>query len=74
MIFLNDIDQISECIKCPNCKNNSLKDWIVERLEYKGRPKIRKSQVYFKCITCKHYTEIFDEKLIKFVDNQLNNQ
>lgn len=71
MSISNDLDEISLCIVCPKCKRNSLKDWAVNRLETRGKPKIRKSKVYFRCIICNYYTQIFDKKLIKFVDSEL---
>ena len=71
MSISNDLDEVSTCIVCPFCRLKSPKDWLVSRYETKGKPKIRKSKVYFRCIICNNSTKIRDKKLIKFVDKEL---
>ena len=71
MSISNNIEEISTCIVCPQCKHKSPKDWIVSRLETKGKPKVRKSKVYFRCLVCDYLTEVFDKKLVKFIDREL---
>ncbi|WP_148686593.1 hypothetical protein [Candidatus Nitrosocosmicus hydrocola] len=71
MSISNDIDEVSTCIVCPFCKTKSSKDWIVKHLESKKTPKIRKSQVFFRCVECNHTTRVSDKKLIKFIDAEV---
>ncbi len=71
MSISNNIEEISTCIVCPQCKYKSPKDWIVSRVETKGKPKVRKSKVYFRCLVCDYLTEVFDKKLVKFIDREL---
>ena len=71
MSISNNLEEISTCIVCPHCKHNSPKYWSVSRFETKGKPKVRKSEVYFRCIVCNHLTEVFDKKLVKFIDREL---
>jgi hypothetical protein len=71
MSISNNLEEISTCIVCPQCKHKSSKDWVVNRLETKGKPKVRKSRVYFRCNDCSHLTEVFDKKLVKFIDGEL---
>ena len=71
MSISNDLDEVSSCIVCPKCKVNSPKDWFVIRQETTGKPKVRKSKVYFRCVICNYSTKIFDRKLIKFIDKEL---
>lgn len=71
MSISNDLDEVSTCIVCPFCKNNSPKDWIVKHLESRARPKVRKSHVYFRCVICNSTTKILDRKLIKFIDTEV---
>jgi hypothetical protein len=71
MSISNNLEEISICIVCPQCKHNSPKYWSVSRLETKGKPKVRKSKVYFICIVCNYLTEVFDKKLVKFIDREL---
>jgi len=71
MSISNDLDEVSACIVCPKCKVNSPKDWFVIRHETTGKPKVRKSKVYFRCVICNCSTKIFDRKLIKFIDKEL---
>jgi uncharacterized protein with PIN domain len=71
MSISNDIDEVSICIVCPFCKTKSPKDWIVKHLESTKKPKIRKSQVFFKCVKCNETTRVSDKKLIKFIDTQV---
>ena len=71
MSISNSLEEISLCIACPKCRYKSPKYWLVNRIETKGKPKIRKSRAYFRCIVCNYLTEIFDKKLIKFIDMEL---
>jgi hypothetical protein len=71
MSISNDIDEVSTCIVCPFCKTKSSKDWIVRHLESRKKPKIRKSQVFFRCIKCNVTTRVSDKKLIKFIDSEV---
>ena len=71
MSISNDLDEVSACIVCPKCKVNSPKDWFVIRHETTGKPRVRKSKVYFRCLICNYSTKIFDRKLIKFIDKEL---
>jgi hypothetical protein len=71
MSISNNLEEISTCIVCPQCKHKSPKDWVVNRLETKGKPKVRKSRVYFRCNHCNNLTEVFDKKLVKFIDREL---
>jgi hypothetical protein len=71
MSISNNLEEISKCIVCPKCKHNSPKDWAVNHVETKGKPKVRKAKVYFRCIVCNYLTEIFDKKLVKFIDKEL---
>ena len=71
MSILNSLEEISLCIACPKCRHKSPKDWIVNRIETKGKPKVRKSRAYFRCTVCNYLTEIFDKKLVKFIDRVL---
>ena len=71
MSISNSLEEISLCIACPKCRHKSPKDWIVNRIETKGRPKVRKSKIYFRCTVCNYLTQIFDKKLIKFIDREL---
>ena len=71
MSKLNNLEAVSTFIVCPQCKRTSPKVWAVSRLETKEKPKVRKSKVYFRCIICNYLTEVFDEKLVKFIDREL---
>jgi len=71
MSISNNLEEISTCIACPKCKHKSPKDWAVSRVETKGKPKVRKSKVYFRCTVCNYLAEIFDKKLVKFIDREL---
>lgn len=71
MSISNDLDEVSTCIVCPFCRLKSPKDWLVSRYETRGKPKVRKSEVSFRCIICNNSTKIRDKKLIKFVDKEL---
>lgn len=71
MSISNSLEEISTCIVCPKCRRNSSKDWAVSRIETQGKPTVRKSRVYFRCTVCNYLTEIFDKKLIKFIDSKL---
>lgn len=71
MSISNNLEEISACIVCPQCKHNSPKYWMVSRLETNGKPKVRKSKVYFRCIVCDYLTEVFDKILVKFIDSEL---
>jgi hypothetical protein len=71
MSISKDLDEVSACIVCPKCKVNSPKDWFVIRHETTGKPRVRKSKVYFRCVICDYSTKIFDRKLIKFIDKEL---
>lgn len=71
MSISNSLEEISTCIACPKCKRKSSKDWVISRLETKGKPKVRKSRAYFRCVVCNCLTEIFDKKLVKFIDSEL---
>lgn len=71
MSVSNNLEEISTCIACPKCRHRSSKDWIVSRIETKKRPKIRRSKAYFRCTVCNYLTEVFDNKLIKFIDKEL---
>ncbi|MER5176525.1 MAG: hypothetical protein ABJB76_12070 [Candidatus Nitrosocosmicus sp.] len=73
MSISNNLEEISACIVCPQCKHNSPKYWMVSRLETNGKPKVRKSKVYFRCIVCDYLTEVFDKRLVKFIDSELMN-
>jgi len=69
----NDIDEVSTCIVCPQCRHHSPKDWFAYEVETKrGKyPKVRKSRVYFRCAICNCSIEIFDQKLKKFIYTEL---
>ena len=71
MSISNDLDEVSTFIVCPSCKTRSQKDWIVKHIESKRTPRVRRSQVYFRCVICNQTTKIFDKKLIKFIDNEV---
>jgi rubredoxin len=71
MSILNNLEEISLYIVCPKCRHRSPKDWAVSHIETKGKPKVRKSRVYFRCTVCNYLTEIFDKKLVKFIDKEL---
>jgi hypothetical protein len=71
MSISNSLEEISLCIACPKCRHKSPKDWIVNRIETKRKPKVRKSRAYFRCTVCNYLTEIFDKKLVKFIDRAL---
>ena len=71
MSISNDLGEVSACIVCPKCRVNSPKDWFVIRHETTGKPRVRKSKVYFRCVICNYSTKVFDRKLIKFIDKEL---
>jgi hypothetical protein len=71
MSISHNLEEISLCIACPKCRYKSPKDWAVVHVETKIKPKIRKSKVYFRCSICNYLTEIFDKKLVKFIDKEL---
>ena len=71
MSISNSLEEISTCIACPKCRRKTSKDWVISRFETKGKPKVRKSRAYFRCVACNYLTEIFDKKLVKFIDSEL---
>jgi len=71
MSILNSLEEISLYIVCPKCRHRSPKDWTVSRIETKGKPKVGKSRVYFRCTVCSYLTELFDKKLVIFIDREL---
>jgi len=76
MYISKDINEISECIVCPRCKFKSKKDWIAHNVEsiIDDTTILQKSRIYFRCLTCKYVTEVFDSRLVKFVHQEIMSQ